>query len=110
VVVVVVRVTLKGFSQSPAALTLVIRAMQGLIDKIDRALTFSIEVEAGLQRTDVVNYDDVRADIVERLEKLRDEPIRTEEPRIYHLDVAAMYPNIILTNRLQPCAVVRVPS
>lgn len=27
-------------------------------------------------------------------------------PCIYHLDVAAMYPNIILTNRLQPSAVV----
>lgn len=25
---------------------------------------------------------------------------------IYHLDVAAMYPNIILTNRLQPPAIV----
>ena len=29
-----------------------------------------------------------------------------EEPLIYHLDVAAMYPNIILTNRLQPSAIV----
>lgn len=27
-------------------------------------------------------------------------------PLIYHLDVAAMYPNIILTNRLQPSAIV----
>jgi DNA polymerase epsilon subunit 1 len=27
-------------------------------------------------------------------------------PVIYHLDVAAMYPNIILTNRLQPPAIV----
>lgn len=25
---------------------------------------------------------------------------------IYHLDVGAMYPNIILTNRLQPMAIV----
>lgn len=32
---------------------------------------------------------------------LRDTPIRDECPLIYHLDVAAMYPNIILTNRLQ---------
>lgn len=29
-----------------------------------------------------------------------------EVPLIYHLDVAAMYPNIILTNRLQPSAIV----
>ena len=43
----------------------------------------------------------VRADIVERLEMLRDTPQRKELPTIYHLDVAAMYPNIILTNRLQ---------
>ena len=32
---------------------------------------------------------------------LRDCPNRLEAPIIYHLDVAAMYPNIILTNRLQ---------
>ena len=59
-----------------------------------------------MSRGDIVNYDEVRAEIVEKLEKLRDAPIRTEEPRVYHLDVAAMYPNIILTNRLQPCAMV----
>lgn len=35
------------------------------------------------------------------LEELRDHPNRLENPLIYHLDVAAMYPNIILTNRLQ---------
>lgn len=33
------------------------------------------------------------------LEGLRDIPNREECPLIYHLDVAAMYPNIILTNR-----------
>ena len=32
---------------------------------------------------------------------LRDCPNRLENPIIYHLDVGAMYPNIILTNRLQ---------
>lgn len=31
---------------------------------------------------------------------------REEVPLLYHLDVAAMYPNIILTNRLQPSAIV----
>ena len=33
---------------------------------------------------------------------LRDNPNVKVNPLIYHLDVAAMYPNIILTNRLQP--------
>jgi DNA polymerase elongation subunit (family B) len=37
---------------------------------------------------------------------LRDTPARLENPIIYHLDVGAMYPNIILTNRLQPPAIV----
>jgi DNA polymerase epsilon subunit 1 len=43
---------------------------------------------------------------VEELEKLRDRPKRKETPYIYHLDVGAMYPNIILSNRLQPGAIV----
>lgn len=37
---------------------------------------------------------------------LRDKPKRTEKPFVYHLDIGAMYPNIILTNRLQPSAIV----
>ena len=41
-----------------------------------------------------------------RLEALRDNPNQSAEPIIYHLDVGAMYPNIILTNRLQPPAIV----
>ena len=41
------------------------------------------------------------AEIKEKLGNLRDTPARLENPLIYHLDVGAMYPNIILTNRLQ---------
>ena len=33
-------------------------------------------------------------------------PVIETEPLIYHVDVGAMYPNIILTNRLQPTAIV----
>jgi hypothetical protein len=73
---------------------------------VDAALTVAIEVEHGAQRRDVTNYDEVRSSIIERLETLRDDPARLEEPVIYHLDVAAMYPNIILTNRLQPSSMV----
>jgi len=36
---------------------------------------------------------------------MRDNPNRLDKPLIYHLDVAAMYPNIMLSNRLQPDAV-----
>jgi DNA polymerase epsilon subunit 1 len=48
----------------------------------------------------------VKESIIEKLSDLRDNPIRSEKPLIYHLDVAAMYPNIILSNRLQPDAIV----
>lgn len=47
--------------------------------------------------------------MVRRLEGLRDvrSPHKHEAlPLIYHIDVAAMYPNIILTNRLQPVSIV----
>lgn len=81
-------------------------AFQMLIDNIDRDLTFAIEVEGGIDRNTITNYDEIRCQIIEQLEMLRDRPNRTEKPYVYHLDVGAMYPNIILTNRLQPSAMV----
>ncbi|CAM9095659.1 unnamed protein product, partial [Laminaria digitata] len=93
-------------SDLPEKFRLVPSALQALIDNIDRDLTFAIEVESGVQRDTISNYDEVRSEIIEQLEMLRDSPLREEEPFIYHLDVAAMYPNIILSNRLQPGAIV----
>jgi DNA polymerase epsilon subunit 1 len=55
---------------------------------------------------DVTNYDEVKAQIQAKLEEMRDTPLRRDKPLIYHLDVAAMYPNIMLSNRLQPDSVV----
>jgi DNA polymerase epsilon subunit 1 len=69
-------------------------AFQQLIDNIDRDLCFAIEVEAGKDRSDITNYEEVRSKIVEQLELLRDRPKRVERPYIYHLDVGAMYPNM----------------
>lgn len=77
-----------------------------LMDQVDQALKFSVEVEHKASLEDVVNYDQVRGEIMARLQELHDTPNRLECPLIYHLDVAAMYPNIILTNRLQPDAMV----
>ena len=51
----------------------------------------------------MTNFDEVCDDIIGKLLSLRDMPNRLENPMIYHLDVGAMYPNIILTNRLQVC-------
>ncbi|KAI8906413.1 hypothetical protein EDD86DRAFT_210666 [Gorgonomyces haynaldii] len=93
-------------SDIPTRFRLEPSAVQQLIDEVDHALHFSIQVEAKENLEDIVNYDQVKQEIVQRLEALRDNPTRVETPFIYHLDVAAMYPNIILTNRLQPDAVI----
>ncbi|KAJ3127228.1 DNA polymerase epsilon catalytic subunit [Nowakowskiella sp. JEL0407] len=93
-------------SDLPCKFKLVPEAFQTLIDEVDRALQFSIVEEGNLKVDDVTNYDEVREDIIKALNQLKETPNRDEEPLIYHLDVAAMYPNIILTNRLQPDAMV----
>ena len=73
-----------------------------MVDKLDRDLQYAITVECKAAVEDIANYEEVRDEIKAQLESLRDVPNREECPLIYHLDVAAMYPNIILTNRCQP--------
>ncbi|RXK36753.1 DNA polymerase epsilon catalytic subunit A [Tremella mesenterica] len=80
-------------------------AVQQLIDDLDAALHFSLVEEGKLTLDDVENYDEVKKEIQAALELMRDEPNRFDKPLIYHLDVAAMYPNIMLSNRLQPDSV-----
>jgi DNA polymerase epsilon subunit 1 len=77
-------------------------AIDDLLRDLDAALKFCITVEEKKEMDDVANYDEVRAAIEARLIQLRDTPNRSENPLIYHLDVASMYPNIMTTNRLQP--------
>ncbi|KAI5118298.1 hypothetical protein M0805_003817 [Coniferiporia weirii] len=81
-------------------------AAQKLIDELDAALTFCIVEESKCSMDDVVNYEQVKGQIQSALELMRDNPLRFDNPLIYHLDVAAMYPNIMLSNRLQPDSVV----
>ena len=80
-------------------------AFQTLIDRLDETLEYALGQEC-YKRDDVSNYDEVKRAIEAKLAELRDSPSRMEKPVIYHLDVGAMYPNIILTNRLQPPAIV----
>lgn len=77
-------------------------AIDELLNDLDAALAFSITVEEKKKMKDIVNYDEVKAQIAERLTQLKALPNRHEKPSIYHLDVASMYPNIMTTNRLQP--------
>lgn len=77
-------------------------AINELLADLKNSIEFCIEVEHNKKVADVVNFDEVYTDIKSKLEILRDNPIRTEVPLIYHVDVASMYPNIMTSNRLQP--------
>ncbi|KAE8646908.1 DNA polymerase epsilon catalytic subunit A isoform X1 [Cucumis sativus] len=93
-------------SDLPTSFRLDPSAYDQLINNLDRDLQYAIQVEGKMELESVSNYSDVKNAIMEKLIRLRDEPVREEGPLIYHLDVAAMYPNIILTNRLQPSSIV----
>ena len=73
--------------------------LQALLNSLDSDLRYAVEVEGKVPLAEIQNLDEVRAEIAEALTGIRDVPNREEQPLIYHLDVAAMYPNIILTNR-----------
>ena len=93
-------------SDIPSRFRMVPSAFQMLHDDAERTMKRAIEVEEGIPMDQVTNFDEILEDIQEKLADLRDTPARLENPIIYHLDVGAMYPNIILTNRLQPSAMV----
>ncbi|OLY79611.1 DNA polymerase epsilon catalytic subunit A, partial [Smittium mucronatum] len=93
-------------SDIPMSFNLDPSGFQELIDDLDNALKFSITVEGKLSIDDIENYDEIKTQIEDMLKLLREKPVLQATPLIYHLDVAAMYPNIILTNRLQPDSIV----
>lgn len=94
-------------SDIPVNFALDTTAVDELLRDLDAALQFSIVVEEKKSLEDVTNYDEVKAQIVEKLESLKKTPNRHERPSIYHLDVASMYPNIMTTNRLQPDSMIQ---
>ncbi|XP_003226860.2 DNA polymerase epsilon catalytic subunit A [Anolis carolinensis] len=87
------------FKMNPAAFDF-------LLERVEKTLRHAIEVEEGIPLDQVTNFQEVCDEIKVKLRSLKDVPNRIECPLIYHLDVGAMYPNIILTNRLQPSAMV----
>ncbi|KAG5892154.1 hypothetical protein JTB14_026392 [Gonioctena quinquepunctata] len=90
----------------PCRFRIVPDAVNTLISQIYKTLEHAIVVEEGIPMECVTNLDEVAEEIKAKLVALKEQPMRLERPLIYHLDVGAMYPNIILTNRLQPCAMV----
>ncbi|XP_055613279.1 DNA polymerase epsilon catalytic subunit 1 [Uranotaenia lowii] len=80
--------------------------LKQLQDNVDKVVEFAIVTEEGVPLDLVTNLDEVTEQIKASLQQLYDTPSRIEQPVIYHLDVGAMYPNIILTNRLQPSSMI----
>jgi DNA polymerase epsilon subunit 1 len=93
-------------SDIPSRFKLSVDMLQSLADGVKRTMGHALEIEEKVPLEDVTNFDEVCDQIIEKLLLLKATPIRSENPMIYHLDVGAMYPNIILTNRLQPPAIV----
>lgn len=94
-------------SDIPVNFALEAAAIDELIGDLDAALRFSIVVEEKKAIEEILNYEEIRSEIAERLQRLKITPNRNERPSIYHLDVASMYPNIMTTNRLQPDSMVQ---
>jgi len=94
-------------SDIPCKFVIDTTAIDELIRDLDAALHCTIVVEEKKSLDDITNYDQVKAQIIERLTQLKETPHRNENPSIYHLDVASMYPNIMTTNRLQPDSMVQ---
>ena len=79
---------------------------QKLINEVDLTIDFCARVEQKIDPAEITNRDELRKKIITALEFIKDNSNSEAKPLIYHVDVAAMYPNIILSNRLQPTAIV----
>ncbi|UYV81656.1 POLE [Cordylochernes scorpioides] len=90
----------------PCRFRLVPDVCETLAEEVERTMTHAIIEEEKIPMEEVTNFQEVCEEIRKMLMSLKDFPSRVETPVIYHLDVGAMYPNIILTNRLQPSAMV----
>lgn len=96
----------------PTAFKLSPDKYESMIESVDAIVRFFVEVECAEAVDAVANFKDVREAITDALlgilGAVKDSPagVIESQPLIYHVDVASMYPNIILTNRLQPTAIV----
>ncbi|PIC54700.1 hypothetical protein B9Z55_003843 [Caenorhabditis nigoni] len=90
----------------PARFRLSVDALEQLKSEVPETLRKELAREFEVSLDQVENFEQQCAEVEEAFDGLIAVPTRLENPRIYHLDVGAMYPNIILTNRLQPCAMV----
>ncbi|ODV64406.1 DNA polymerase epsilon catalytic subunit [Ascoidea rubescens DSM 1968] len=72
------------------------------LEMLPGIIKFCVTVENKKSMDDIVNYQEVYTEMKNRLLKFKSKPKLFEKPSIYHVDVASMYPNIMISNRLQP--------
>lgn len=61
--------------------------IEKLLLTIEQTLKHAIEVEENIPLQNVKNFDELAADIKDKLTELKNVPNRLENPVIYHLDV-----------------------
>lgn len=78
--------------------------IESLIENIETVFDYFLQKE-NLKVEDLNNYIQEKERICLKLKKIASSQL-IEKPKIMHFDISAMYPNIILTNRLQPFSIV----
>lgn len=76
--------------------------IDSLLANVDDVIRFFVSVECQKKIEDISNFEEISSKIKDELMELKKNPKRDELPLIYHVDVASMYPNIMISNRLQP--------
>ncbi|VDK32832.1 unnamed protein product [Taenia asiatica] len=101
----------------PVRFRLVPAACERLREDARRCITYALSAELDANDPSLVeslvkkeDFEKICSEVEQALTHLSAMPNRVECPTIVHLDVGAMYPNIILTNRLQPSAVTADPD
>ena len=85
-------------------------AYHKLIANTEKYLEFCITIENGKKVDECENIQEIKNQtnlcLQSIIDSMNSQGMLEVTPLIYHLDVGAMYPNIILTNRLQPVSIV----
>ncbi|GAW81728.1 DNA polymerase epsilon, catalytic subunit a [Plasmodium gonderi] len=91
-------------------------AYKHMLNNIDSIIDFWIHKDLNknnsvndnkyINKNQIINLKKIKSDIINKLNFFIQNPKINTCPNIYHLDVAAMYPNIILSHRLQPNAII----
>jgi DNA polymerase epsilon subunit 1 len=71
------------------------KTYENLIESLDEILEYVLKEEMKVDKQDIKNYDEIKESIRKSLSEIKEKsPSFLDFPKIYHLDVGAMYPNV----------------